>query len=85
MLGSTFGGVIVPFCFDKRLLRSPLAGAIFSGGGEGAFGGANGTVGLVGDVGCGFWAIAGAAIMINAEIESVRNMMGFPLRLASLC
>jgi hypothetical protein len=46
--GSTLGGVIVPFCCDSRSLRFPFAGAIFSGGGVGAFGGAIGTVGLAG-------------------------------------
>ena len=67
--GSTFGGVIVPFCCDSRLLRFRSGGAIFSGGGVGDFGGATGTVGLVGDVGCGFCASAGAAARISAVTE----------------
>ena len=49
-------------------------GAIFSGGGEAALGGAIGTVGLVGDVGCGFCAIADAVVKTSAVSESVRNM-----------
>jgi hypothetical protein len=80
MPGSTFGGVIVPFCCDSRSLRFPLGGAIFSGGGDAAFGGAIGTVGLVGGAGCGFCAKAGAAASIDAVNQSVRSMMRFPLR-----
>jgi hypothetical protein len=44
--GSTFGGVIVPFCCDNWLLRLPTGGAILSGGADGGVGGATGTVGL---------------------------------------
>jgi hypothetical protein len=81
--GSTFGGVIVPFCCDSRLLKFPpagfgSAGAIFSGGGEGALGGAKGTVGLAGDVDCGFCASAGAPARSKAVNESVRSMMLIP-------
>ena len=72
--GSTFGGVIVPFCRDSRSLKVPSGGAIFSGGGEAELGGANGTVGFVGDVGCGFCAMAGAAARISAMIERARNI-----------
>jgi hypothetical protein len=86
--GSTFGGAMVPFCWDIRLLRFPpaafppapfpLGGAIFSGGVDVAFGGATGTVGLAGDVGWGFCARAGtttgAATRINAVNESVLSM-----------
>jgi hypothetical protein len=49
--GSTFGGVIVPLWCDSRSLMSPLGGTIFSGGGDAAFGGATGTVGLAGGAG----------------------------------
>jgi hypothetical protein len=42
-------------------------------------GGASGTVGFVGDVGCGFCAIAGAAARISAVIERARNILEFPL------
>jgi hypothetical protein len=81
--GSTFGGLIVPFCCDNRLLKFPLGGlpsegAILSGGGEGAFGGAMGTVGLAGDVGCGFCASAGVATRSKAVNESVRSMVLVP-------
>jgi hypothetical protein len=72
--GSTFGGMIVPFSRASRWLKSPSAGAIRSGGGEGAFDGASGSVGLVGLVGCGFCAIAGAVMEITTMTESVRNM-----------
>jgi hypothetical protein len=74
--GSTFGGVIVPFCWDSRLLKVPSGGAIFSGGGEAELGGASGTVGFVGEVGCGFCAIAGTAARIRAVIEKARNILG---------
>ena len=69
--GSTFGGSIVPFCRDSRLLMSLAGGAIFSGGGEAALGGATCTVGLTGGAGWGFCAIAGAAARIIAANESV--------------
>lgn len=82
--GSTFGGVIEPFSRASRLLRFPFAaGAIRSGGGEGAFGGATCTVGLVGLVGCGFCAITGAVTRSsNAVTESGRNMMSVPVQFA---
>lgn len=73
--GSTFGGVTVPFCWDKRLLKVAFGRSIFSGGGAEAFGGAIGTVGLVGDAGCGFCARAGHVAMIKTVNESVRSMM----------
>ena len=69
--GSTFGGSIVPFCRDSRLLMSPEGGAIFSGGGEAALGGPTCTVGFAGGAGWGFCAIAGAAVRISAASESV--------------
>ena len=47
-----FGGVIVPRCCDNRSLMSRLGGAIFSGGGAAALGGATCTVGFDGDAGC---------------------------------
>jgi hypothetical protein len=52
----------------------PSGGAIFSGGGEAELGGASGTVGFVGDVGCGFCAKAGAAARMSAVIERARNI-----------
>jgi len=79
--GSTFGGVIVPFCGDIRLLRFPSGGAIFSGGGCTAFGGGTGTVGLDGDAAGGFCANAGAAARIDAVKERIRSIMWFRLDL----
>lgn len=81
--GSTFGGVIVPFCWDRWLLRFPFPvfpsdGAIFSGGGEGALGGAKGTVGLAGEVDCGFCARAGVAARSKAVNESDRSIVLIP-------
>jgi hypothetical protein len=78
--GSTFGGVIVPFCCDNFPLMLPSAGAIFSGGGDAELGGATGTVGFSGEVGCGFCASAGAAARINAVSISVRSMGGILVR-----
>jgi hypothetical protein len=73
--GSTFGGLIVPFRLDNRLLISRSAGAIFSGGGAAALGGATGTVGLVGGAGWGFCAMVGAASRTSAVNESLCNMI----------
>ena len=61
--GSTDGGCNVPCCRDSLSLRcvSPSArsaGAIFSGGGDGALGGATGGVVSCGAAGCGFCANA---------------------------
>ncbi len=82
--GSTFGGVIVPFCCDSRLLMFASGGAIFSGGGDGAFGGAIGTVGFVGDAGCGFCAIAGAAAKIITVKQRIRIIERRPVLLQAL-
>jgi hypothetical protein len=82
MPGSTFGGVIMPFCRESRSLGFPFAGAIRSGG-------VTGTVGLVGTTGWAFWASAGAAASIIAASENVRSIMGIlivmvrPLAMAS--
>jgi hypothetical protein len=80
--GSTFGGAIVPFCRDNWSLSVPLpsGGAIFSGGGDGAFGGATGTVGLAGEVACGFCASAGPAAMVNAMSSDSRGMTRVSVR-----
>jgi hypothetical protein len=66
---------MVPLWRDSLLLMSRLAGAIFSGGGDAEFGGATWTYGLEGSAGCGFCAIAGPAISVNAISESVRDMI----------
>jgi hypothetical protein len=88
MPGSTFGGAIVPFWRDNRSLNVPLpsGGAIFSGGGDGAFGGASGTVGLVGEVGCGFCASAGPAptTIVSAIISETRSMTRVSVRFQAL-
>ncbi len=68
MPGSTFGGVIVPFCWDSRLLMFGSAGAIFSGGAGATVGGGACTVGLAGAAGC---AITGAAIKLKAVSAKV--------------
>jgi len=75
--GSTLGGVTVPFCLDKLSLRFPALpdGAIRSGGGDGEFCGAIGTVGFSGDAGCGFCACAEAAAKITAEHKIIRFMV----------
>jgi hypothetical protein len=80
MPGSTLGGAIVPFCRDNRSLRFPPDGAIFSGGGDAAFGGATVTLGSAGEAGCGFCASAGVAARINPATESVRSMEQCPFR-----
>ena len=69
--GSTFGGMIV-FSRASRWPEPPSTGAIRSGGGEGALGGAS--WGSEGFTGGGFCAIAGAVMQTNAMTESVLNM-----------
>jgi hypothetical protein len=88
MPGSTLEGAMAPFCWASRPLkfpfggfpfgRFPLGGAICSGGGEALLGGAIGTVGLAGDVGCGFCASTGPAARINTVSRSVRGIMRYP-------
>ena len=77
MPGSTLGGVTVPFCLDSWSLRFPALpdGAIRSGGGDGEFCGATGTVGFSGVAGCGFCACAEAAAKINAAHTIIRFMV----------
>jgi hypothetical protein len=74
--GSTFGGVMTPFRWDKSSLKVPVpsAGAIRSGGTGGALGGATGTVGFAGDVGDGACASAGPTARVNANSQAIRIM-----------
>jgi hypothetical protein len=68
----------VPFCRDSWSVRFPTNGAILSGGGDGAFRGATGTVGLAGVAGCEFCASAGGPTRIKAVSENVRSMVRYP-------
>jgi hypothetical protein len=80
--GSTFGGVIVPFCFDSVSLRLWSGGATFSGGVVWVFGGATGGTGLDRGAAGGVCADAGAAtitgsVAINNPVKlSARSIMG---------
>jgi hypothetical protein len=70
MPGSTFfGGASVPRPFDNCSLKVvPPDGAIFSGGGDGEFCGASGTVGFSGGAGCGFCACAEEIARSSTEL-----------------
>jgi hypothetical protein len=74
-----FGGTTVPRPFDNLSLKVVLPeGAIFSGGGDGAFCGATVTVGFSGPVGWGFCACAAGTAKIKAE-QNKRRFMIRPL------
>ena len=72
MPGSTFGGLTTLRPGDNG---AGMLGAIFSGGGDGAFGGAGVGGGLVGGAGCGFCASAGTAKDANIQAMSICFMV----------
>src|ERR1700722_16232953 len=82
MPGSTCGGCKVPRCSDSLSLSVvlppvPSGGAIFSGGGCEALGGAIGGGVTCGDAGCGFCAPAthGKAMQARALSSSVIRLV----------
>ncbi len=74
MPGSTLGGLMAPCWWVGRPLGLPRGGTICSGGGDAELGGAIGTLGLSGEVGCGFCAIAEPAAAISPISRKVLCM-----------